>query len=118
MKENPISVFATNATIIRDVTPTGKPKFIVKLNYNASDAVDRVQACHDYRLKNIQSFKLLDDSCVFRNNDTYITFSMLAQTNTSINLITCRCEHSELNEQEALELIQKGMDLAFSKVSS
>ena len=118
MKENPISVFATNATIIRDVTPTGKPKYVVKLNNNASDALDRVQACHDYRFKNIQSFKLLTDSCVFKGEYTYITFSMLPHSNTSINLITCRCEHSKLNEQEALELIQKGMNLAFSKVSS
>ena len=118
MKENPISVFAINATVIRDVTPTGKPKFIIKFNNNAGDAVDRVQACHDFRLQNIQSYKIIEDGSIFKDGDCYITFSMLPKSNTSINLVTCRCEQSELSHEEAVELVKKGMDLAFGKLNS
>jgi hypothetical protein len=116
MKENPISVFATNATVVRDVTPTGKPKFIIKLNNNAGDAVDRIQTCHDFSF--LQSFKLIEDAKVFKNGDCYITFSMLPKNNTSINLVTCRCEQSELSHEQAIELVKKGMDLAFAKLNS
>ena len=118
MKENPISVFAINATVVRDVTPTGKPKFIIKFNNNAGDAVDRVQTCHDFRLQNVQSFKLIDDVSIFKNEDCYITFSMFPKSNTSINLVTCRCDQSELNQEQAIELVKKGMDLAFGKLNS
>ena len=43
-----ISVYAVNATVYKDVTPTGKDKYIIKINNNAVDALDRVQRCHDY----------------------------------------------------------------------
>lgn len=49
MKIEPISVFAINATVVSDVTPTGKPKYNIKLSYDAGTAVDRVQACSDYK---------------------------------------------------------------------
>jgi len=118
MKANPISVFAINATVVLDITPKGKDKFIIDLNSSAGDAVDIVQRCHDFRLGNLDTFELIEGENIFKNRDCYITFSILPKSNGSINLITCRCEQPELNQDKAIKLVKKGMELAFSKLNS
>jgi hypothetical protein len=118
MKQNPISIFAINASVVSDVTPKGKFKFIINLNSDAGTAVDRVQFCHDFRLQNLPSFELIEGENIFKKGDCYITFSMVPKSNESINLITCRCEHPELSQNEAVELVKKGMEMAFNKLNS
>ncbi|MEP0354145.1 MAG: hypothetical protein ABJH06_07120 [Paraglaciecola sp.] len=117
MKEGKsISVYAVNATVYKDVTPTGKDKYIIKLNSNAGDAVDRVQSCHDYELP--LSFTLITGARVFKNDYKYITFAMYPKDSNSNYLVTCRCAHQELSQDKALELIEKGMAQAISELNS
>lgn len=119
MKEGkPIKTYGVNATVFKDVTPTGKYKYIIKLNSNAGDAVDRVQSCHDYDQRSPLSFTLIAGTRVFKSSYTYITFAMYPKDNNSNYLVTCRCAHQELSEDKALELIEKGMAQAIHELNS
>lgn len=119
MKEwKPISVYAINATVYKDVTPAGKEKYIIKLNNVAGDGIDRVQNCHDYDQRLDVSFRLVKDARVYKNGHDYITFAMYPKDNDSNYLLTCRCNHPELSQAEALGLIKKGMSQAIAALNS
>lgn len=113
-----ISVYAVNATVYKDVTPTGKDKYIIKINNNAGDALDRVQRCHDYDQSLPLSFGLIEGARVFKSDHEYITFAMYRKDNNSNYLVTCRCSHQELSQEKALELIEKGMSRAIGELNS
>ena len=117
-KGKSISVHTVNATVIKDVTPTGKYKYTIKLNNNAGDGVERVQRCHDYDLPLDLSFSLIEGAGVFKQHHEYITFAMHPKDNDSIYLVTCCCSHQELSQDEALELIKKGMSQAVDELNS
>jgi hypothetical protein len=113
-KLEPISVYAINATVVADVTPTGKPKYIIQLNYDAGTAVDRIQSCSDYRhLSESVSF----ENDVFINGDRYVTFSFNPLSNNEVYLVTCRCEQTDLTKEESLEQLELGMKKAFEKLN-
>lgn len=113
----PLHVHAVNATIIRDVTPTGKAKYIVKLNDDAGTAIDRVQRCHDYRLQLLgPKTERLDEQAVFKDRSAYISFCTLPRSNNSVFLITCKCEHEELDQNEALAHVELGINKAIKQV--
>ncbi|WP_351009973.1 hypothetical protein [Shewanella sp. S1-58-MNA-CIBAN-0166] len=113
-----LSVFATNATVTYDVTPSGKSKFPIKINYDAGTAMDRVQECHDYDTRLPSSFKLIEGTRVFKNKNCYITFAMYRRDDKSNLLVTCKCNQQELTQSEAVDLIEKGMKLALEKNNS
>jgi hypothetical protein len=117
-KGKSISVYAVNATVYKDVTPTGKDKYIIKLDNNAGDGIDRVQICHDYNQRLVLSFSLIKGTRVFKSDNEYITFAMYSKDNDSNYLVTCRCNHQELSQDKALELIEKGMRQAIGELNS
>lgn len=114
MKIEPISVFAINATVVSDVMPTGKPKYNIKLSYDAGTAVDRVQACSDYK-KSIEPSIFEND--VFLSGSSYIAYSFNPLNNKAVYLLTCRCAQPSLTKEESFKQIERGMEKAFEKLN-
>jgi hypothetical protein len=114
MKIEPISVFAINATVVADVTPTGNPKYIIQLSYDAGTAIDRVQDCSDYR-KSVEPSSFEND--VFLSGSTYIAYSFNPLSNNAVYLLTCRCAHPDLTKEESFKQIERGMEKAFEKLN-
>ena len=110
----PLSICAINATITLDVTPTGKPKFFVKLDDCAGTAIDRLQSCYDYRI----SCDMKNDQNIFDDGSKYLAYSFYPKSSTSSFLLTCRCSQSDLSKQESHEWIAKGMKAAIKKLNS
>ena len=114
MKKEPISVYAINASIVSDLTPTGKAKYIVRLDYDAGTAVDRVQICSDY-ISTLESSQFENE--VFVNGDNFIAHSFKPLNNNAVYLLTCRCEHPSLTKEESLIQVRKGMEKATDKLN-
>jgi hypothetical protein len=100
------------------VTPTGKPKYPIKISYDAGTAMDRIQSCHDFHPRLPSSFTLVDGTRVFKDKNHYITFAMLPRDSESNYVITCKCNQPDLSESEAIDLINKGMKMAFENYNS
>jgi hypothetical protein len=109
-----ISVFAINATVVLDVTPTGNPNYIISLDYNAGTAIDRIQNCNDFRLP-AQKGITLNDDIFYDGCKRYITYSFVTKSNDAVYILTCDCSH-QLTQVESYKQIKNGMDKAFQKL--
>lgn len=118
MKNNALSVYGVNATVVADVTPTGRRKYVIELSQDAGTAVDRIQICHDFDHRLPLSYRLIENTRVFFCENDYITFAMYPRNRDSNYIITCRCNQSELEQSKALELIEAGMSKAVSTLNS
>lgn len=113
-----ISLFAINATVFRDATPTGKTKYIIKLDYDAGTAIDRILDCNDFRYSGLSNKEdgILKNG-IFYVCNRYITYSFFPKDQNSVYCLTCDCSHTELNEEESHKQIKLGMDKAFQKLN-
>lgn len=114
MKIEPIAVYAVNATVVTDITPTGKPKYIIQLNYDAGIAIDRIQSCGDYKM--FEDSSNLENN-VFVNGNTFIAFSFNPRNDNSVSLLTCMCQQGSLEKEESLKQIELGMQKALKKLN-
>jgi len=113
----PIQVYAINATVVTRETPSGKTLYTTKFNTNAEDAVDRIQACHDFDQTRCHGSKLIEDARVFKIGHYYMTFLMVPRDKNATNLITCRCSKRNLTEERAIELVREGINQAIEKLN-
>lgn len=114
MKIDPISLFAINATVVEDITPTGKPKYIIQLSYDAGTAINRVQTCSNYKQSVEPS---IFENGIFFSGSAYIAYFFHHPIDTAVYLLTCKCIQPSLTKEESFKQIERGIKKAIEKLN-
>ena len=110
----PVEVFGINATVVMDVTESGRHTNRIDVSTCSGDAVDRIQKASDYRF--IERNLSLKDG-VYTDGSVYLAYSFYPCRGDRVFLCTAKCSDPNLDHSASLIMVSKAMDKAIEHMN-